>query len=1044
MNKKLARAVAMAMTGTALSLGGAPDALAAATTMYNMYRGNFAGLDSVGNPLYNGTNKACAPCNNSSTVPSGVANDAGGWTDGWVWSANPQGAGDGNSTTPAFGITPIGETASTASPDRPGWIGTGGAKTTPFGYAGSTTLHWAVQFTGSVANSAEISNFDSRQRYNQSADVDTARGAWSDNALTGAGGWRHDLDFGLFKSDVTGPVTLSAVGVSGDGTTKAFGFTIFKGMDTSTGAYNHHGAWNAGNNTGGVTSASLPGGGFNLKTTDIVAYSVGGASPQNLNTITFDATAGQVYTIVLGGYKNGGWTDTTDGYKLTISQPAPAATKYTLTVSTTATGTGVSGSVTSNTGGINCTSGGAGCSAEFSKDASVTLTAKPGSNSKLDKWGSDCSSAGTNASCTLTMNANKNATAAFITASTPTQYKLTVTKPANGTITGTGINCGVSTSDCEETFTAATNVALTATAATGYQFSSWTGCSSTTSSCTVNVNGNPTTVSAAFAVIPPSGQFALTVTNGGNGKITSSPAGIDCGTTCSAPFNSGTQVTLTATPDSGYQFTGWSGACSGTATCTVTVDAAKSVTANFASTSPGQFALTVTNGGNGKVTSSPAGIDCGATCSASFDSGTAVALTATPDQGFQFAGWSGACSGTDACSVTMSEARSVTASFAAAGPGPYALTVGKRGSGSVTSSPAGIDCGGTCSASFDSDTLVTLTATPSTGWQFAGWSGACDGANTCTVSMDTARTITAAFIQPPLRDFDGDGRADLFWRQARTGRNNLWLMLGKSLKASSSVSAKGKAWSIAAVADFDGDKRADVLWRQNRTGQNQLWLMDAERVKSIVVLPDQATTYTAARTGDFDRDGKMDIIWASPSTSEVSLWLMDGASFRSAVPLPASLTGYALSEVDDFNGDNQPDVWWFNASTGENSLWLMAGTNLQSTATPPNQSADWMLAGSGLFGNDLNADVLWRNRTTGENEIWLMEGGNQIAVVPLPNLARRWAVAGVDDFNHDGQPDIFWRRPGNGQNRMWLMNGAEPSRRAQVTALSRGWATPSH
>ncbi len=637
-----------------------------------------------------------------------------------------------------------------------------------------------------------------------------------------------------------------------------------------------------------------------------------------------------------------------------------------------------------------------------------------------------------------------DATAAFITASTPTQYKLTVTKPANGTITGTGINCGVSTSDCEETFTAATNVALTATAATGYQFSSWTGCSSTTSSCTVNVNGNPTTVSAAFAVIPPSGQFALTVTNGGNGKITSSPAGIDCGTTCSAPFNSGTQVTLTATPDSGYQFTGWSGACSGTATCTVTVDAAKSVTANFASTSPGQFALTVTNGGNGKVTSSPAGIDCGATCSASFDSGTAVALTATPDQGFQFAGWSGACSGTDACSVTMSEARSVTASFAAAGPGPYALTVGKRGSGSVTSSPAGIDCGGTCSASFDSDTLVTLTATPSTGWQFAGWSGACDGANTCTVSMDTARTITAAFIQPPLRDFDGDGRADLFWRQARTGRNNLWLMLGKSLKASSSVSAKGKAWSIAAVADFDGDKRADVLWRQNRTGQNQLWLMDAERVKSIVVLPDQATTYTAARTGDFDRDGKMDIIWASPSTSEVSLWLMDGASFRSAVPLPASLTGYALSEVDDFNGDNQPDVWWFNASTGENSLWLMAGTNLQSTATPPNQSADWMLAGSGLFGNDLNADVLWRNRTTGENEIWLMEGGNQIAVVPLPNLARRWAVAGVDDFNHDGQPDIFWRRPGNGQNRMWLMNGAEPSRRAQVTALSRGWATPSH
>jgi hypothetical protein len=161
-------------------------------------------------------------------------------------------------------------------------------------------------------------------------------------------------------------------------------------------------------------------------------------------------------------------------------------------------------------------------------------------------------------------------------------------------------------------------------------------------------------------------QHTLTVTKGGTGSgtVTSSPAGIACGATCSAAFASGSSVTLTATPAAGSTFTGWSGGgCSGTGTCTVTLSAATTVTATFAADVTLSVALA--GSGSGSVTSSPSGIDCGATCSHAFASGTSVTLTATADSGSSFAGWSGGgCSGTGTCQVTLTAATSVTASFA--------------------------------------------------------------------------------------------------------------------------------------------------------------------------------------------------------------------------------------------------------------------------------------------------------------------------------------------------------------------------------------------
>jgi phospholipase C len=150
----------------------------------------------------------------------------------------------------------------------------------------------------------------------------------------------------------------------------------------------------------------------------------------------------------------------------------------------------------------------------------------------------------------------------------------------------------------------------------------------------------------------------------GTGTVTSTPAGINCPTTCTASFTSGTSVTLTASAGSGFQFSGYGGACSGTS-CQITLSSDQSVSATFAKSSSNSAQLTVVVSGQGTVTSSPAGINCPSTCTATFNNGTAITLTATPASGYTFSGFSGDCSGST-CQVTVSNNQnaSVNAAFA--------------------------------------------------------------------------------------------------------------------------------------------------------------------------------------------------------------------------------------------------------------------------------------------------------------------------------------------------------------------------------------------
>ena len=160
------------------------------------------------------------------------------------------------------------------------------------------------------------------------------------------------------------------------------------------------------------------------------------------------------------------------------------------------------------------------------------------------------------------------------------------------------------------------------------------------------------------------------------------------------------------------------------------------------------YALDVTKSGAGAgtVTSNPAGISCGSDCSEVYPSGTAVTLTASPAVGSSFAGWTGGgCTGTGTCVVTLTAATAVTATFSINQDSLTVMRAG-NGNGTVTSNPAGINCGLDCGELYNFGTVVTLTAMPAAGSTFAGWSGGgCAGTGTCTVTINGATMVTGTF-----------------------------------------------------------------------------------------------------------------------------------------------------------------------------------------------------------------------------------------------------------------------------------------------------------
>ena len=473
---------------------------------------------------------------------------------------------------------------------------------------------------------------------------------------------------------------------------------------------------------------------------DLGAISCGGTCSDSYDygtTVTLTATAATGST-----FSSWAGCTTTSGATCTVAMTAVknvtasfALGSYTLTIAKQGTG-----SVASSDGNISC---GATCSHAYAYNASVSLTATPGTGYHFDHWSGGPCDASTNATCTLAMPAANTTTTAIFAIDTHT-----VTVTINGTGSGTvasnvgGIACP---GTCTGTYNYNTQVTLTATA-TGGATVTWAGCdSSTATTCTV-------TVTAARAVTATfnAGPQTLTVMAAGNGlgTVTSSPAGISCPTTCTSTFTFDQTVTLTATPQGAATFAGWSGDCTGSATtCTVTMSQARTVTATF---SAGDQTLTLAQSGtgSGSFNLTPAPVTVSGNVY-TYHYNATVQITAAPGSTSTFASWSGDCAGQGAtCTLTMDRAHSATATFTLVTKRlQLSLTSPNGGTGNVTPSPVGTPCPAPAVRCWDYPygTPVTLTATPDPGSSFYSWS-TCAGTGTCGVTMTADTTETATFV----------------------------------------------------------------------------------------------------------------------------------------------------------------------------------------------------------------------------------------------------------------------------------------------------------
>ena len=445
-------------------------------------------------------------------------------------------------------------------------------------------------------------------------------------------------------------------------------------------------------------------------------------------------------------------------------------------------------------------------------------------------------------------------------------------------------------------------------------------------------------------------KSTLSITKIGSGTVTSSPAGINCGSDCSEPYLSNTIVTLSATGAAGFVFAGWSG----NSDCTdglVTMNSNKTCTATFNAAAQA-FTLNVTvvkaisssGTGNGTVTSNPAGINCGSDCSESYTSGTIVALSAIPATGSIFSGWSG--SGCSTGSVTMNTSRNCTATFNVQPVQTFGLSVAKTGTGNgtVTSSPAGINCGTDCLESYANGTVVVLSAIPAAGSVFFGWSGS--GCSTGSVSMNGSRSCTAVFnsqaIQqiarvgifrpsisgwyldngngawdgcgvdacfafgtlgdvPVPRDYDGDGNVD-----AAVYRDGMWYVL-RSTDGGVTVRGWGLAQDVPVPRDYDGDGKADIavyrdgMWFILRSSDGGQTTVGWGGLAQDVPVP-----------GDYDGDGKADIavyrdgMWYVLRSTDGGVTVR-GWGLAQDVPVPG-----------DYDGDGKVDIAVYRGG-----LWLI-------------------------------------------------------------------------------------------------------------------------
>ncbi len=292
-------------------------------------------------------------------------------------------------------------------------------------------------------------------------------------------------------------------------------------------------------------------------------------------------------------------------------------------------------------------------------------------------------------------------------------------------------------------------------------------------------------------------------------------------------------------------------------------------------------------------------------------------------------------------------------------------------------------------------------------------------------------------IPPPIvlpittpSDLDGDGKADLVWRNTSSGVVAGWLMDGITIASVGFPAGVPAEWQIEGIGDVNGDGKADVVWQNQTNGVVTGWLMNGLSITSVGVSGNAGPFWDIKGLGDFNGDGKADLLWRyavvgnpPPSTGHTAIWLMNGTTITS-VGFPASVPlEWQIAGIGDVNDDRKADVVWQNTTNGAVAVWLMNGLSIGSVVFVGGTSTDWQIKGVGDFNGDGKADILWQNQNDLVVAIWLLDGGAVASTVILSGVPSEWQIEQVADVNGDGKADVIWQNTNSGTVAVWLMNG---------------------
>ena len=224
----------------------------------------------------------------------------------------------------------------------------------------------------------------------------------------------------------------------------------------------------------------------------------------------------------------------------------------------------------------------------------------------------------------------------------------------------------------------------------------------------------------------------------------------------------------------------------------------------------------------------------------------------------------------------------------------------------------------------------------------------------------------APALPTPKKDFNGDGVADVLWRNSSNGQVNAWLMSNGNVGSTNVLGTVSSAWQFAGSGDFNGDGTADLLWRNTTTGDVESWLISNGQMVGGTGVGVVSSAWQVVGVGDFNQDGTADVMWQNTTTGAVESWMIHNGQMTGGSGVGMTSSAWQSAGVGDFNGDGTPDILWKNTTTGEVDTWLIQNGHISAGTAIGFQSSAWKAAGIGDFNHDGTADILWQNTTTGE------------------------------------------------------------------------------